>query len=233
MQIVQKIINRIHKIWSKPIYIFLAHQVRESFDEKIDAKNTFSDLSLFQSNILSLKKRYTFISLQEAERLLKRGGLRLKSYAVFTFDDAYKNIECTFDFLSSQKIPFTIFVNSEFMSETENGKYLSRAEIFNLVDEYITIGLHGYKHLNSNKLSESEFYDNVKCNLDDIKSHPRYIPFFAYPYGANKLEQDKTLQGLGLVPVLCDWNYNQSNTKRLSRYCIDGLDVNTIKIFWI
>lgn len=47
----------------------------------------WTETEQFKGNVLKLKDKYEFISLEEAHRHLKNDDVRLKDYAVLTADD--------------------------------------------------------------------------------------------------------------------------------------------------
>lgn len=287
MNYIRKILNRTRKYWFKPIPIFVLHQVGEQFNPLIDRESDWTSLEMFERNIDVLLKLYTFVSLEEANKMLHKRRFRFKHYAALTFDDGYLSILNTLDSLKKRNIPFTLFINSAYwdkrmfstvnaetfiknnlnnvnksmydsllnsfdvlkdvrtkeeymsnykyivqnldISEISDNLYLSYEQIFSLDDPLISIGLHGYEHLNSEYLCEDQFEMNVFENLKDIKSHPRFVPFFAFTWGiASKFQIDKLIDW-NLVPVLCDGNLNFGGKKALSRVCIDGIDIRSIR----
>ena len=100
---------------------------------------------------------------------------------------------------------------------------MSREQVFQLQSSLIGIGTHGYEHLKATSLDEQQFKDNaLKCK-EELETHPRYVPFFAYTWGAHNKKTDRILNDMGLVPVLVDGEMNYGDPRFVHRECIDGM----------
>ena len=117
-----------------------------------DCDWTQSDV--FKQNVLTLKKRYTFISLEEMRRRLAKDKLRLKNYAVLTSDDGWASLANIIPWLAGQKIPVTLFLNPLYMDglhwpSRETEKLLAQDEVIRMVDAYtpfVSVASHGWSH---------------------------------------------------------------------------------------
>jgi peptidoglycan/xylan/chitin deacetylase (PgdA/CDA1 family) len=75
----------------------------------------FLSLSLFESHLKYLKKRFTFISFKEMHHLLE-GKLRVKNPLILTVDDGYKDfVDGAFPLLKRYQIPAALFVTTRFV----------------------------------------------------------------------------------------------------------------------
>ena len=118
------------------------------------------------------------------------------------------------------------------LEEVINELYLSKEQVFDLCNSHVTIGMHGYEHLNSLFLSDKSFEKNILINCNDLKYHPRFIPFYAFAWGNAKDEQIYKVIKLNFIPVLSNGEFNYGGSKSLSRCSIDGNDVRKIKKLW-
>lgn len=214
MNIFTKIQCKLIKFRLRPIRIFCLHHVCEQFD--VDAMHPcdWMELSIFKSKIIDLQKQgYEFVSLSEAHKHLKNDFVRIKKYAVLTFDDGYKTLLEVLPWLEEQNIPATLFINGKYIDgksyrETPKEKYLTYDELFALISPLIEIGHHGWEHKSVNEMSEAELIDSMQKNIEILSSHPRYIPFWAYTYGIHDKNADAIMLQNELVPVLVAGNKN-------------------------
>ena len=109
------------------------------------------------------------------------------------------------------------------MSPLLDDLYIDKPTLFSLDYESITIGMHGHEHFHSSNLLEADFRANVENNVNALKSHKRYIPYFAYPWGMHNAFTDRFLKSSGLVPVLCDGACNYRFRETISRMPVDGM----------
>lgn len=221
--IIKKIINKIKTIWRRvrlsSIRVFCLHHVCEKFDDESMYPCDWMELSVFQTKINELRNQgWQFISLTAAYLRLKKDRLRRKKYAVLTFDDGYKSLLEVLPWLEEQNIPVTLFINGKYLDgisyrENPREQYLTYDELFNLTSPLIEIGHHGWEHTKVIEVTKAEFIDSLEKNIEVLSKHPRYIPFWAYTWGVNKVITNQILLEKNITPVLingCE-NYN-SNT---------------------
>ena len=226
----RKIQNRWKKLLFRPVRVFVFHQVSREFDPSTMWECDWTELERFKQNIISLQRKYHFISISEAKDRLLRDKFRLRHYAVLTCDDGWESILSILPWLKEQNIPITLFLNptSVLAIETrEKGmnKLLNEQQIVSLVREYdnITIASHGWNHANCSKQSENEFKTSVDKAEEYLSQLSGYIPFFAYPCGNHLQQQDMCLLQKGIIPVYCDGTVNYRWDSAIHRECIDGL----------
>ena len=214
MNIFTKIQCKLIKFRLQAIRVFCLHHVCEQFDVESMYPCDWMELSIFKSKIIDLQKQgYEFVSLSEAHKHLKNDFVRIKKYAVLTFDDGYKTLLEVLPWLEEQNIPATLFINGKYIDgksyrETPEEKYLTYDELFALISPLIEIGHHGWEHKSVDKMSEAERIESMQKNIEILSSHPRYIPFWAYTYGKHSNESDMIITQNNLVPVLVAGNRN-------------------------
>lgn len=227
---IKKIIKRIQRIWYKPIPIFVFHQVQEQ--HTFGPKTDWTSVELFKENILHLKRKYEFISLQQATKELSSRHFRIKHYAVLTCDDAYVNILGIIPFLTEHGIPLTIFINGKYLDEKSartgftSSNYISKRDLIDITNNFlVAIASHGYEHNDVTQITQNEFQDAVILNNNILSEFPNSIPYYAYTWGRHNEECDGCLEQLGMNILLCDGGVNYGGERAFSRYCIDGMDL--------
>ena len=196
-------------------------------------------LSELKQKIQDMRRAgYEFISLQEAHRHLKEDKVRCKKYAVLTCDDGLKCQAEHIPWLEEQQIPMTMFITAKNLDGKSCGPqmleyfkiadkeaerklaeqlYLSEAELMAIDSQMVTIGMHGYDHVNSGALENAMFEKHVDRCKEIIQLHKRYIPFFAYPYGRHSEQTDRMLIERKIVPVLMDGKKNYNDERCIHR----------------
>ena len=221
----------------RPIRVFCLHQVSIEYDPLRCCEGDWISENSFLQTMNELLNEYTFISLPIAQKKLATNRIRLRNYAVLTFDDGYHSVLPTLKWLDSKGIPYTLFLNGKYLdgqscsahvlenAKKNNGSitesdlsvklYLNDKDIEGL-SSYI--GSHGYEHLDATQLSQSEFYSQIKMNIDVLKELKCvFIPFHAYAWGRHNDISDSVLADLGLIPVLIDGQKNYNNPQVIHR----------------
>lgn len=238
-----KLLHKIKRKWAKlrlqPIRVFCFHQVSELLNPKVHCEPDWIPLSEFKQKIQNLRKEgCVFISLQEAHRHLKKDWIRCKKYAVLTCDDGLKCQAELIPWLEKEKIPMTMFVTARNLDgkscgrqildyfkitdkETERNLaeqlYLNEDELMGIDRPMVTIGMHGYEHVNSEQIKIELFVEHVNKCHEALQSHKRYIPFFAYPYGRHTTQTDHVLIERNIVPVFIDKMSNVNDVTCIHR----------------
>ena len=231
--------RKLIRIRLQPIRVFCFHQVSERLAPDVQCEPDWMSLSEFKQKISDLQKvGYVFISMQEAYRHLKDDLVRSKKYAVLTCDDGLKCQAELILWLEEENIPMTMFVtaknldgkscgpqildyfkitNKEAERKLAEQLYLNETELNAIDSPMITIGMHGYEHVNSEQLEVNLFEEHVNKCIEAMQSHPRYISFFAYPYGRHTEQTDKVLEKKNVVPVYIDKMNNINNVTCVHR----------------
>lgn len=245
-----KFINRFYRKVSclgvAPLHVFVFHHVSSQRDPKICAEQDWTSSEVFFSNLSYLQEEYHFISLEFAYKILcETKKYRRDRFAVLTTDDGLRTVPTVLPWLEQQGIPLTCFVNAKYLdgksfkecdkirilnedpladvTSVIRQQYMDEDLLFSMVSPLLSIGSHGYEHLDATALSRNDFMADVrKCN-EVLKKHPRYIPFYAYPWGKHNLMTDDALKELRMVPVLVDGMVNYNDSSFIHRECIDSL----------
>ena len=233
---ISELLNRIHrkliKLRLQPIRVFCFHQVSDTFDENTMYLDDWTQMDQFKRNIGQLKKRYKFISMQEAYEKLNHDRVRTKRYAVLTADDGWASLENILPWLAEQHIPITLFVNPAYLKGEESREnnmtgLLIWEELKSLLEKYsnISIASHGWNHMLACDMGEDEFKESVlKAHLYLEKSD-RYIHFYAYPCGSHNNQHNEHLNRIGIVPVYIDGVKNYIFDGGIHRELLDGLSL--------
>lgn len=248
-----KIKRKLLKLRLRPIRVFCLHHVSDDYNPLTMWECDWTQTDLFKRNIRNLKEQgYTFISLSDAQKKLKRDWFRHEKYAVLTVDDGFKSLLNILPWLEEQKIPITIFVNTKYLdgkswSEINEEQarrvkpevdmlrdvcpnlYLSKKELKKTAAmPNVTIGMHGHEHLDATEQTIEEFKQNVQLCQDALKDVPHVLPYFAYTWGRHNAETDEVLSEMGLTPVLVNGTKNYNNVKYIDRLAIDGKNESSI-----
>ena len=230
----------------RPIPVFCFHQVSDYYNPLTMWECDWTQLDQFKRNILRLREKYVFISLQEAHDKIRHDVFRFKNYVVLTADDGYRSLFNVLPWLEEQKIPITLFVNTKYLdgqswstineeqvkrtnnevdilSEVCPDLYLSYEELFSLDSSWVSVGLYGHEHLDPLKQTEIEFWENIRACHAILARHPRFVPYYAYPWGRHSEVTDRIIKRMGLTPVLVSGEKNYNNPEYITRICIDGV----------
>lgn len=233
--IVRKIGKRLDKLRFAPVDVLVFHAVSDCFNPQENKRVDWSQTEDFKQYILALKKDYSFISLSEAYERLRRdwfrtaSGERKKGSAVLTCDDGYASVLDVLPFLEREQVPVTLFVNPKYLDGVsrregyaEAPRYITYEQLWKLDSEWVTVGMHGYEHDDATRQSIREFEMSVERCVESLKSHPRFIPFFAYTWGRYNEGTQQTLKRRGIIPVLTDGETNYRYRQGISRRPIDS-----------
>ena len=227
--IVRKILRRLDKFLYRPIEVFVFHAVSEEFDENTNKKEDWSSTSDFKDTISVLNNQYTFISLTDAYHRIKYDLFRRKNYAVLTCDDGYRSILDILPFLEEKKIPITLFINPKYLDGVNKREgyanspsYIVYDQLWSIDSKLITIGMHGYEHIDATKQSIKEFYDSTARCIAVLSNHPRYIPYYAYTWGRYTDSTQNILKKLKIIPVFTDGESNYKFHSGIGRRPIDS-----------
>lgn len=207
----------------QPIRVFCLHHVTEVFDANSMYRADWMSASVFKQKVSDLLKNgVTFISLSEALLHIRNDKLRLKKYAVLTFDDGYESLNEILPWLRENNLPFTLFINGKYLEGESyrvnpKEKYLTKQELFALTDSIVEIASHGWEHIDITDISDEDFENNEKMNITILSSHSRFVRFHAFTYGHSRSSIGKILKKIDLIPVLIDGQKNYNNDKLIHR----------------
>lgn len=225
-----KIRHKVNKILCQPIRVFCFHQVSAEFDASTMWEADWTEIEQFQRNIVKLKRKYNFISLQEAYRKLNFNGcFRFKRFAVLTSDDGWYSLKEIIPWLMKEQIPLTLFLNPCYLDgknkpyrDTE--KLLEKKDVEQLLRHYgdsISIASHGWSHRCSTDMTIDEFCESVDQAESFLEKLNGKIPFFAFAFGRYTENEIQYLKSRDLVPVLIDGQANIKNDGVIHRECLD------------
>ena len=226
--------NKITEIWARvrckwmkirlqPIIVYCSHHVCAEFDAESMNRADWMQIDEFKNKVQEMQQDgIEFISLSDAYRHICKDKIRLKKYAVLTFDDGYASLKEILLWLEEQKIPATLFINGKYLdgkSYRKNSKelYLTKEGLFALTSPLIEIGSHGWEHIDASVLTERDFTELVVVNIQLLSHHPRYISFHAYTWGRNTLRTDSILKDINVIPVLVDGMRNYNDRQAIHR----------------
>lgn len=226
--LIHKIFDRWKTLRFQPIRIFCIHNVSDCFDADSMWPCDWIQTDAFKRSVSELQKKYTFISLTEAQKHLRRDIVRLGKYAVLTADDGFASLKNVIPWLEERQIPITLFVNpivwdgktvghnlkSLPVSTENNGVkdvYLLPEDLKAFQSPLVTFGYHGYEHIDERVETYETFVDNFeKCKMA-MAALDNVIPFYAHTYGRATKQNDEYLIKQGITPVYVNGgkNYNQ------------------------
>lgn len=219
--IIEKVRRKLTKMRLQPIRVFCFHHISDAFDESTMKNGDWLQTDAF---ILAIEKLlyegYSFISLPEAQEKLSHDIFRWHKYAVLTADDGWASMRNILPWLNQQQIPVTLFLNPAYLDgkhfrERATEQYLNEKEVKQLYLHYplVTIGSHGWEHIDFHKQSDSEFSHSIIAAKEYLQTLPNYILFFAFPYGDYSPRHVNIVRSHHLVPltVLGGKNYCKSD----------------------
>ena len=229
----QKLKHRLIRMRLHPISVFLFHQVSDVFEPETMWDIDWTQTKVFKDNILALKKKYTFIPLDEVKEHLDRDRFRFRNYAALTSDDGWASLKSILPWLVENKVPVTLFLNPSCLDGThhnsrETDKLLTEEEVRRIVEDgapFITIASHGWTHKSCTTMSMEEFEESVHKAEGVLDRLPGKVPFYAFASGMHTIAQVVFLRASGLVPVFVDGVANEDPAS-IHRYCIDGIRIH-------
>jgi len=220
----KKVRRRLMKLRLQPIRVFCFHQVSDEFEPDTMWECDWMQTEVFKQKILELKKEYTFVPLTEAYHHLANDKIRFKKYATLTADDGWASVKNVLPWLAEQGISITLFLNPKYFDgmhyrERETERFLTEADVKCICSSYsvVSIGMHGWAHVDVSKQSVDEFKRNVDMSVNEMNDYEGFIPFFAFPWGRCNEMNINVLKSLNIVPVLMDGQRNNGNAKAVHR----------------
>lgn len=221
--------HRLLKIRFQPIRVFCFHQVSEVFEPETMWKCDWTQIEQFKSDILTLKKKYTFISLTDVTEHLHYDCFRFKHYAALTADDGWLSVMRIIPWLAEQKVPITLFINPSYLDGVHYQKrktemFMTQEDVEACVRKYyplISIASHGWTHKSCLQMTDEEFDENVRNAEEVLTSMEGKTNYFAFPYGNMGLCQINNLKSVGLIPVFMDGCQNFNDESLIHRELLD------------
>jgi peptidoglycan/xylan/chitin deacetylase (PgdA/CDA1 family) len=142
-----------------------------------------------------LRKRFALVSLEEAQRRIRRGSNHDPCVSI-TFDDGYAdNCQSAIPWLVRERIPCTYFVTLQNVLRGEPFSHdliLGRPAAPNTPEQLramaeagIEIGAHGYTHADLGQLADRRllYHEVVTAGEDLQQLVGRPVRYFAFPFG--------------------------------------------------
>lgn len=233
MEAMDALVNAIKRKWTRlrfrSVRVFCFHHVSDIFDPDTMWECDWTQTDAFKRNVLALKKKYTFISLEEAYNHISCDKFRNTNYAVLTSDDGWASLKNILPWLAEEKIPVTLFLNPLYMDgkhfqSRDSEEFLTKEEVVFLVERYeplITIASHGWSHDDCLKISMESFKESVRKSEEYLMNIKGKVPFYAFSFGRHSNKQLEYLGQQNLVPVLMDGMVNYDDVSCIHRECID------------
>ena len=186
---------------------FLSHKKKQfrtlMYHSILNDENTnFKSNNMWQINLSIFKDQINY--------LIKNNEFKIYDTSIFfqriptsgvcvTFDDGHEdNYKLAAPFLIKKKIPFTIFVISNFIKNNKEG-YMNEIMLKELSkNPLVTIGSHTSSHKNLIKLSNQEIYNELyfsKLYLEDQIN--KKIEMISYPFGKFNSRIKKIVDDVG------------------------------------
>ena len=228
------LVKTIKRQWTrlrlKPVRVFCFHHVSDTFEPDTMWNCDWTQTDTFKQNVLAMKEKYTFISLEEAYNHISCDIFRSTNYAVLTSDDGWASLKNILPWLAEEKIPITLFLNPMYMDgkhfqSRDSEEFLTKEEVADLIERYepfITIASHGWSHEDCMKMSMDSFKDSVSKSEEYLKSIKGKVPFYAFTFGRHTNKQLELLDLQNLVPVLMDGMVNYDDVSCIHRECVDA-----------
>jgi glycosyltransferase involved in cell wall biosynthesis/peptidoglycan/xylan/chitin deacetylase (PgdA/CDA1 family) len=104
----------------------------------------------------------------------------------------------------------------------KNRLYITREELFAINNPLFTIGLHGHEHEHHTCMPPDWCRNNIEVNYTQLKSHPNFVPFIAFPFGAFSANEAIYWEEQGFKTVGCNGMLNFGKSNQLNRVAMDG-----------
>lgn len=79
-------------------------------------------------------------------------------------------------------------------------RHLSQVELNSLVNPLVTLGLHADRHYKYDIMNDEVLHKNLVDNINFLKNHPNYKPYFAFPFGRYKRSSLDVIKKLDIIP---------------------------------
>lgn len=231
----RRLFKAIRRLWYNPIRVYCFHIVNDVFDPEKMWDCDWIQTESFKNSILKISSKTRFISITEAQHLLKQKFIRIRKYSVLTFDDGSSSLVDIMPWIAEQCIPVTIFVNPGVLygdlKRDNPMDLLTKVELKELVlkyPTYISIASHGSSHDDYSRVPLERFEKDVILAEESLAVFDNKVPFFAYPYGRHTVETDSFLRCVGLTPVYCDGQDNYNNPSIIHREVLMSKNRNSI-----
>lgn len=146
-------------------------------------------LADFKNQIALLEESHNIVPLAD---LIGQTASGIKSLAVLTFDDGYKDNFEIFRFLQAKGLPFTLFLCTAFLdsgvcnwgTQFRGLRSLTWTQAGEMARAGVELGSHMHNHKRWTSCSDDELKEELNRSTRLIKERcGQAVRFFAYPYG--------------------------------------------------
>lgn len=239
-EIMDRIARKFIKLRLQPIRVFCIHNVSDCFDADSMWPCDWIQTEVFKRTLLDLQNKYTFISLMEAQRHLRRDIIRSMKCAVLTADDGFSSLKNIMPWLEERQIPITLFINpivwdgktvgqnlNPLPVSTENNGakdvYMLTKDLKAFQSPLVTFGYHGYEHIDESVETYETFVANFEKCRKAMESLDNVIPFYAHTYGRTTKQNDEYLIKQMITPVYVNGGKNYNQWKKIDRELLSVL----------
>ncbi len=208
------------------------HQVNDTDDNALTVPT-----AEFERQIAYLHDEgYHAITPDQLTDYLNNGSPLPEKPVLITFDDGYRdNYKNAFPILKKYDMTATIFLVSDFMDRFDN--YLTWAQVQEMSEAGICMGVHTLSHFELTGLSDSELNQQLEGGKLAIEWKTlKFAEYIAYPCGSYN---DKVLEHIrqygykGGFTVRYDLVHPGDNPYLLSRVPIFGHNSHSFRKFWL
>ncbi len=191
---------------------------------------------LFEEHIKYLiEENIKVLPITELSRYLKK-EIHLPNKTVFiTIDDAYKSFfQNGFPILKKNKLPFSIFVSSNYVSNAEESDFMSWSMLREVSDSNGLILNHSKSHESLVGIDIQILKKEIEQNQIEIEKNIGKQPkIFSYPYGESSESVEEVVKRLNYEIAFSQHSapiHLNQNKYRLPRYALND-EFGTLKRF--
>ena len=174
--------------------------------------NFFNDL-----HTIKIHQFYEQINYLKNSKIisLENKNILVKNSFSISFDDGYlDNYINVFPYLEEKKIPWTLYVISDFLNN-KNKEFINKDHLIEMANsKLVNIGSHGKTHRKLTSLDINDIKKELeysKKTIEDIIG--KEVKTFSYPHGDTNLNMVNYVKQAGYSNAVCSYPYiNNSNT---------------------
>ncbi|WP_320674928.1 polysaccharide deacetylase family protein [Prochlorococcus sp. MIT 1341] len=213
-------LRNINRNDDQPFRTLMYHSIKK-LEKKTVTSQWELDLNLFIDHMNYLKEREDI----KIKKISALESLDISKGIAITFDDGLRDIyENAAPILLEMKIPFTIFVITNFI-KSKKSNYIDEVMLRELASSsLVTIGSHSMNHVRLTEISTDSVKKEINSSkkyLEDILS--KEITSFSYPYGKyNSFIQSNVKKAGYKIAFSSDFN---KNSNREDKYCLSRTEI--------
>lgn len=163
--------------------------------------HVIDDSAWWESLIISLKKRFTMVSMEDIERYYYN-GTKLKKSCHITFDDGHKSLyDNVFPIVKKHNIPISVYVSPKIISEQTNFWFqevdgFEKEKVLGIISEHFSGNTEKYKEHRLKNIFKSFSINDIHTIINHYRKD---YNLEAKPYQNITKEQMLEMQESGLV----------------------------------